>query len=230
MLFGIVEIKHGAKETLVINPEGNKNKNRQLKPLMRINFISPIHQRCAELAESSYYYMKNMWEVHMKEQIKQINEIMKEVLGITNKKEGVCLYMGALLFAQIHDNFELKPRFVTGSLTLYDRLVFAHKPIKPVFSAGSDFSGIWDGHAWVEVDDYIFDASIFWTIYSSNTPEELQSLFNLAFNGKRDYLIGSRTLLEKSGVVYKAFEELSDGDATILINSGFNAGIFDRSI
>ncbi|PIF06857.1 hypothetical protein [Candidatus Pantoea floridensis] len=166
----------------------------------------------------------------MREQIQQINEIMKEVLAITNKKEGVCLYMGALLFAQIHDHFDLKPRFVTGSLTLYDKLVFAHKPIKPVFSGGSDFSGLWDGHAWVEVDNYIFDASIFWTIYSSKIPLELQSLFNYAFDGKHDYLIGSRTFLEKSGVVYKVFEELSDSDANILINSGFNAGIFDRII
>ncbi|MFS7244243.1 hypothetical protein AB6880_00835 [Rahnella inusitata] len=80
------------------------------------------------------------------------------------------------------------------------------------------------------MDDYIFDAPIFWTIYSSKTPEELQSLFNRAFNGKHDYLIGTRTLLEKSGVFYKAFEELSDCDVTILINSGFNTGIFDRSI
>lgn len=166
----------------------------------------------------------------MKEQISQIQELMNEVLLITTKKDGACLYMGALLFALMHDNLKLKPRFVAGSLTLCDRLVFEHKPIKPVLSAGTDFSGDWDGHAWVEVGDYIFDASIFWTIYSSKTPEELQFLFISVFDGKHDYLIGSRALLEKSGVVYKAFEELSDGDASILINSGCAAGIFDRSI
>lgn len=168
--------------------------------------------------------------MHTREYLQEIQGMMIYLLGKTNKKEGACLYMGALLYAAIQDNLPVTPRFVTGSLTLKKRLVFSHEPIQSVLISGRDFSGRWDGHSWVEVEDYIFDPSIFWTIYSQSTPQDLQTEFENTFNGKHSFLIGSRTKLEKLGVIYKVYEELSNADITILINSGCVAGFFDKSI
>ncbi|EAR5551183.1 hypothetical protein PJ305_004401 [Salmonella enterica] len=165
-----------------------------------------------------------------REYLQQIQERMIDLFETTNKKEGACLYMAALLCAVIQDNLPVTPKFVTGSLTLKKRLVFSHEPIRPVLISGHDFSGRWDGHSWVEVEDYIFDPSIFWTIYSQSTPQDLQTEFENTFNGKYSFLIGSRTELEKLGVVYKVYEELSNDDISILINSGCVAGFFDKSI
>lgn len=160
----------------------------------------------------------------MNTDIQQINDYMINVLEAITQKERTCLYMGALLFAQIHDNLNVKPRFVTGTLTVSKRQVFSHAPIKPLLASGKDFLGQWDGHAWVEVEGVICDPSIFWTIYSSETAPDLQKLIEKTFKGKHDYLIGSRTKLEKIGVFYKEYEELSNANATLLINSGLQAG------
>ncbi|MCA8601948.1 hypothetical protein [Escherichia coli] len=165
-----------------------------------------------------------------REYIQQIQEMMIDLLEKTNKKESACLYMTALLCAVIQDNLSVTPRFVTGSLTLNKRLVFSHEPIRSILISGRDFSGDWDGHSWVEIEDYIFDPSIFWTIYSQSTPQDLQTEFENAFNGKYSFLIGSRTELEKLGVIYKIDEELSNDAISTLINSGCVAGFFDKSI
>ncbi|HBN5894893.1 TPA: hypothetical protein ACKQDY_000919 [Serratia marcescens] len=166
--------------------------------------------------------------MEMKIIIEQIQDMSIRVLNASKKKEGACLYMGALLFAQIIDNLQVRPRFVTGSLIVDNNIIFSHTPIKKVLRSGSDFSGVWDGHAWVEVDGYIFDPSVFWTIYTPNTPLELQRIFEKTFNGRHHFLIGSRTLLEEKGVFYKDYEELSDSDATTFINSGYKTGFFHQ--
>lgn len=162
--------------------------------------------------------------------IQEIQEMVISVLNVTKKKEYSCLYMSALLFAQINDNLPISPKFVAGSLTLRNELIFSHYPILPALRSNLDFSELWNGHAWVEVEDLIFDPSIFFTIYSPSTPKHLQNKFEKTFNGKHDYLIGNRAKLEESGIIYKIYEDLSDDDATVLIRSGFSAGFLDERI
>ncbi|MBV6819930.1 hypothetical protein KWG64_18460 [Rahnella sp. PD12R] len=160
----------------------------------------------------------------MKENIQIINELVINVLDSSTKKEGTCLYMGALLFAQINDNLKIKSKLVVGTLTVSNKLVFSHKPIQPLLKSEKDFSGKWDGHAWVEVEGIIIDPSVFWTINSPEVSPDFRKLFEKTFKGTPDYLIGSRVNLEKIGVFYKQHEELSDADATLLIKSGLQAG------
>lgn len=109
-----------------------------------------------------------------------------------------------------------------------NRLIFSHVPIKPILESGKDFSGIWDGHCWVEVQGIICDPSIFSTIFSSLNKPNLQQLFKQAFNGKPDYLIGSSKKLADMSIFYKKREELKDEDATLLIQSGYETGIFTK--
>ncbi|MGC0833779.1 hypothetical protein [Pantoea agglomerans] len=163
----------------------------------------------------------------IKATIEEIESVMHFVLNKSNKKEGACLYMGAMLYSLIHENFHLTPKFVAGSLRLNKDLIFSHEPILPVMTAGQDFSGYWGGHAWVEIENYILDPSFFYTIYSDATPSKLQEKVKKTFNGRFDFLIGSRTRLEESGLFYKPYEELSDYDATTLIKSGYSAGFLN---
>lgn len=163
----------------------------------------------------------------IKAKIEEIESMMHFVLNKTNKKEGACLYMGALLYSLVHDNLHLNPKFNVGSLRLNKHLIFSHEPILPVMAAGQDFSGHWNGHAWVEVENYILDPSLFYTIYSDATPEKLQEKVKATFNGRFDFLIGSRARLEENGLFYKTYEELSDYDASILIKSGYSAGFIN---
>ncbi|EFA5399591.1 hypothetical protein QDF24_000803 [Escherichia coli] len=162
--------------------------------------------------------------------IQEIQLMITDSLKVTKKKEGSCLYISALLFAQINDNLRVTPRFVTGSLALNNRLIFSHDPILPALRSGHDFSALWNGHAWVEIKNLIFDPSVFLTIYSPSTPQDIQNKFEKTFKGKFSYLIGERDKLEKLGVVYKTYEHLSNDDANILINCGFRAGFFDKNI
>lgn len=160
----------------------------------------------------------------LKEDIKSINDIIQFVMGKSCRIDNTCLYSSALLYSLVKDNTHLNPKLVAGSLKLNDGIIFSNDPILPVISSGQDFSGNWNGHAWVEVDELILDASIFMTIKSKSTPHTLQQKFDKIFKGKPDYLIGSRSLLEQSGLFYKSHEEFSNFDATVLLNSGYKAG------
>ncbi|EHO4300277.1 hypothetical protein KK566_004546 [Salmonella enterica] len=166
--------------------------------------------------------------MNKKKTISKISEMLAYVLKTTTRRENACLYMSALLFALISDHLDAKPKLVTGTLSIGERLIFSHVPIKPILESGKDFSGIWDGHCWVEVQGIICDPSIFSTIFSSLNKPNLQQLFKQAFNGKPDYLIGSSKKLADMSIFYKKREELKDEDATLLIQSGYETGIFTK--
>jgi hypothetical protein len=76
----------------------------------------------------------------------------------------------------------------------------------------------WDGHSWVNVSGIIFDFSVFRTVYSEITPNDIQQLFNETF-GQISYLIGQNNKLDEMQVIYTQAEELTDTHVTTLIQS-----------
>ncbi|EGR2438201.1 hypothetical protein DYC75_13635 [Vibrio cholerae] len=133
--------------------------------------------------------------------------------------DGSCLYMSALLAAMINDNLPVETRFVTGSLTVAGSTIFSHTPIKHQLTQKSHLIEQWDGHAWVELDDLIFDLSIFRTVFSRASPRRIQSLFEARFDRGVAYLVGQKSKLIDKGIEYTALEILSDDDATIFIQN-----------
>ncbi|HEH9441916.1 TPA: hypothetical protein SIA39_003987 [Aeromonas sobria] len=135
-----------------------------------------------------------------------------------------CLYMSAILAAMMHDHLSVETRFVTGSLSIAGCKVFSHQPIKQMLTKNSDLIGLWDGHAWVEVDDLIFDLSIFRTVFSTAVSPRIQNLFESRFIRGTAYLIGQKHKLEEIGIDYTSLEILSDDDATKFIQSADRMG------
>lgn len=133
--------------------------------------------------------------------------------------DGSCLYMSALLAAMITDHLPREARFVTGSLEVAGSTIFSHTPIKPKLTQNSHVIKQWDGHAWVELDDFIFDLSIFRTIFSRASPPRIQSLFEARFHRDTAYLVGQKCKLIEKEMEYTALEQLSDDDATTLIQN-----------
>lgn len=133
--------------------------------------------------------------------------------------DGSCLYMSALLAAMINDNLPVETRFVTGSLTVAGSTIFSHTPIKPKLTQNLHVIEQWDGHAWVELDDFIFDLSIFRTVFSRASPPRIQSLFEARFHRDTAYLVGQKCKLIEMEMKYTALEQLSDVEATTLIQS-----------
>lgn len=162
------------------------------------------------------------------------NELVQEVLymaeNITQNfkpVDGSCLYMSAILAAMINDHLPVATRFVTGSLSVAGSKIFAHQPIKPKLNQKSGLIAQWDGHAWVEVDDLIFDLSIFRTVFSTAASPHIQTLFEERFDRGTAYLIGQNHKLIEMGVEYTSLELLSDDDATIFIQNADRIGLIN---
>ncbi|ELX8362388.1 hypothetical protein APR64_09195 [Enterobacter hormaechei] len=157
--------------------------------------------------------------------MQQINELSSYVLDKTIKKEKACLYMSAYLCALINDNMKITARLISGSLVIRSTKIFSHEPILPIITSGSNYTGEWDGHAWVEVAGYICDLSIFCTIFSKSTSIELQNVFMQTFDRYYEFLIAPREKLEAADIFYKECEELGNEQIDILIHSGIKSGI-----
>lgn len=158
-----------------------------------------------------------------------INEIVgfgKAILENMPAVHGACLYISAMLVAMINDNTDLKAKLVTGSLAVKGTTIFSHSPITKLLSSGSDSMSSWDGHSWVNVSDIIFDFSVFRTVYSEITPNDIQQVFNETF-GQISYLIGQNNKLEEMQVIYTQLEELTDADVTALIQSADHIGLIN---
>jgi hypothetical protein len=162
------------------------------------------------------------------------NELVQEALYIAENitqnfrpVDGSCLYMSALLAAMMNDQFSVETRFVTGSLSVAGYTIFAHNPIKPKLTKKSDVIEQWDGHAWVELDDLIFDLSVFRTVFSTASTSRIQSLFEARFDRGSAYLVGQKNKLIEMGVVYTPLELLSDDDATIFIQNADRMGLIN---
>jgi hypothetical protein len=129
-----------------------------------------------------------------------------------------CLYHSALLYATLRDNTDINPRFIVGSVKILDKYVFK-LDTKISFNFEKNFSIQWDGHAWVEIDNLIIDLSLFKSIKHLNSDNIFHKHIYKYFNGIPNFLIISKEKLEQYKISYIAHNELSDNDATILINS-----------
>ncbi|MEQ3442626.1 hypothetical protein ABMY47_13795 [Pseudoalteromonas sp. BZP1] len=133
--------------------------------------------------------------------------------------EGSCLYMSSLLFSMINEHLPVEAFLVTGSLSVGGYKVFTHSPIKPQLTQKSGVIGQWNGHAWVEVEDIIFDLSIFRTVFAPSTSDHIQRTFEDRFNRDTAYLVGQKSKLIEMGIEYRPLEQLFEDDATIFIQS-----------
>jgi hypothetical protein len=160
------------------------------------------------------------------EEINEIVESGKLILEKMPPVHGACLYISAMLVGMINDNTELNAKLVTGSLAVKGKTIFSHSSITKLLSSGNDSMSSWDGHSWVSVSGIIFDFSVFRTVYSEITQNDIQKLFNETF-GQIAYLVGQKNKLDEMQVVYTQVEELTDSHVTVLIQSADHMGLIN---
>ena len=151
------------------------------------------------------------------EDISQIVDSARVILDRMPRVYGECLYISALFVAMINDNTKLDAKLVVGSLVVQDEIIFNHSDIASAISPSGDILRNWGGHAWVSISDTIYDFSIFRAIHSKYKPEVISNILNLFDD--TSYLIYDSNELKKIGVVYKQYEELTDSDILMLLQS-----------
>jgi len=151
------------------------------------------------------------------EDISQIVDSARVILDRMPRVYGECLYISALFVAMINDNTKLDAKLVVGSLVVQDEIIFNHSDIASAISPSGDILRNWGGHAWVSISGTIYDFSIFRAIHSKYKPEVISNILNLFDD--TSYLIYDSNELKKIGVVYKQYEELTDSDILMLLQS-----------
>lgn len=152
-----------------------------------------------------------------KSELHELVELVKQTNALELPTNS-CLYYSALLYATLVDNTAIKPKFIIGSVKILDQYIFKHDK-NTSLSFKENISLQWDGHAWIEIDNLIVDLSLFKTIKNLSPTNIFHEYILNYFHRIPSALIISKQELELSKISYIAQGELSDNDATILINS-----------
>ena len=140
---------------------------------------------------------------------------------------GGCLYYSSILAAMIKDNTAMQSVLSVGTLQISDRIIFGHSPIKPLLNSGKNVITQWDGHAWVTIDDWICDLSLFQTVFSEKTPHEIKKIVGHMFQDSPAYLIAQKSRLKDNAVIYSEKEVLDDKHMNMLITNSSRLGLFE---
>lgn len=144
-----------------------------------------------------------------------IKKVAVEVLDNTPNKPFLCLPMSAVFYAVLKDSYKLNPKLVTGDLYYQDQCIF-----KQEFSINDgDHSSfkLWDGHAWVVIDDMICDLSFFRTLHSDKFNRPTKKNILQTFGEGRGALLIPKANNEIGGLRYFEKEILRDDIATGII-------------
>jgi hypothetical protein len=152
--------------------------------------------------------------------IKVVTNEALDILKNIPYKPFMCLPMSALLYAMLKDKHSLNPQLVTGDLSFGDNFIF-----KQDFSLKTgDHSTfkLWAGHAWVELDGYVFDLSFFRSLYSSEFIKPYKNdLINILGTGRGLMVCAGREIAEVR-LKYHPVDILEDDMATGILQGMLN--------
>lgn len=147
--------------------------------------------------------------------ISTIQSVSMDILKNVPSRPFFCLPLSALLYANLKDNHNMDVKLVSGNLTYKNNYIF--KQDFELSSGDHSQFKLWAGHAWVELDDTLWDLSFFRSLYSErfNKPykNELVQYFG---NGRGMLGIRGRKIPE-ANFEYHTIEILSDDLATGII-------------
>lgn len=140
-----------------------------------------------------------------------INEILTNVPHVPF----LCLPLSAILYALLKDKYAIQSSLVVGTLSFKDTIIF--KPDFSITGTNNASFKTWAGHAWVELDEFIIDLSLFRTIYSDAFTKPCKNDLISKFGKARGAIIASSQAMKEDGFLYTATETLTDDDATGII-------------
>lgn len=135
---------------------------------------------------------------------KVLVETAKEVLSAIEPSFGACTLMSACWSAFLRDKHNIPAVVIAGDLNINGNTIFKCKEnIPQPGKTGKVISKKWDGHCWVEIDNYIGDLSIFRTAYSINRPSLLRNFVLEKFGAGRGALLCPIDEIQILGIEYK---------------------------
>jgi hypothetical protein len=144
-----------------------------------------------------------------------IQSVAVNVLKQIPHRPFFCLPLSALFYAELKDNHGIDAKLVAGSLTYKGQFIFKHD--FELSNGDHTKFKLWGGHAWVEVENMLWDLSFFRSLYSPkfNKPykTELLQFFGI---GRGLMAIEGREIAEIK-LDYHPIEFLSDDFATGII-------------
>lgn len=152
--------------------------------------------------------------------INRIKRISGKVIRSNSKFFGMCLYMSAILANEINDKTSLKAKVVVGSLEVRGHKLFSYSPISQIlensFNVNKSINLSWDGHAWVEVEGYIIDPSIIFSISIKSTRYITDAILK-AESQDYGFIFNTYANLLTKGVNYEKRDYLSPHSNSILL-------------
>ena len=146
---------------------------------------------------------------------KTIQSAAIEVLKNVPHRPFFCLPLSALLYANLKDNHAIDAKLVTGHLSFKGQFIFK-QDFELAKGDHSEFK-LWGGHAWVEVENTIWDLSFFRSLYSPKfTRPYRNELLHIFGTGKGILALPGRKLAEAE-FEYHPVEVLTDELATSII-------------
>ncbi len=147
--------------------------------------------------------------------LEAVKGVINEVLGNMPHAPFLCLPLSAALYAILKDKHGIESSLVAGNLSFRNTIIFQSD-----FSiSGTNNASLqrWAGHAWVELDGFIIDLSLFRTIYSDSFTKPCKNEMISMFGKGRGAIIASPQALQGDGLLYASAEVLTDDDATSII-------------
>ena len=145
----------------------------------------------------------------------QLSDTVIEVLKNLPNKPFLCLPLSALFYVLLKDNHNVESQLVTGNLFYKDNVIF--KQDFKIENVNADKLIDWSGHAWVELDNQIFDLSFFRTLYSDQFSKPCKKELIQYYGEGRGCIIGSPQELKNDGLSYQAIDCLQDTTATSIL-------------
>ena len=142
----------------------------------------------------------------------------KEILANLPHSFGACAMLSAVWAAILRDRYSIPAIAVAGDLKIENITVFQCKNNIPEKSKyGKEKPETWDGHCWIEVNDYVGDLSIFRTAYAISGPSILKEFILSNFGNGKGCLICSHQELNQMGMEYLPKFVLNESQVTGLI-------------
>ena len=138
-----------------------------------------------------------------------------EVLKNIPSRPFLCLPMSAVFYAMLKDNQGIECELVTGNLFFKNECIF--KQGFSITAVENEKFQEWEGHAWVEIENYICDLSFFRSLYSDRFNKPCKSELINVFGLGRGVLIAPSSDMLRFGLRYHRIETLSDNTATGII-------------
>jgi hypothetical protein len=146
-------------------------------------------------------------------------ETARELMQITSPTAGFCTFLSASWAGFLQERYSIPAIVVAaGDLKIKGSTIFRCKKNLPEASkSGKTIAGKWDGHCWIQVDNFIGDLSIFRTAYSLTQPNILTDYIISNFGMGRGAMLGRNNELPE-GMQYIPKFVLNDNQVNGLIN------------